>query len=114
MKARERDDRLDSRAAAIIAESRILAAIEPVIRRCAASTHNARSWLLVRRVARELGALPQAERRVITLLIVAVGLGGHWVMAWMLPLPASPTRALTAVALVAASLAAVAASARST
>src|SRR5205809_3612040 len=106
MNGRERDDPFDSRAAAIIAESRIVDAAQQVIRRCAASARHARSWRLVQRVARELGALPPAERRIIVLVIVAVALVGHWVMAWMLPSPASPTRALTAVALVAASLAA--------
>src|SRR5712692_8563033 len=114
MNAPERDDLLDSRAAAIIEESRIAAAIQAVIQRCASSACRARSWLVVQRLAREFGALPHAKRRVIVLAIVAVALGGHWVMAWMLPSPASPTRALTAVALVAASLAAIAASARST
>ena len=114
MNARERDNPYDSRAAAIIAESRIAAAIEPIIQRCATSARRARSWLLVQRLAREFSALPRAERRVIVLLIVAVALGGHGVMAWMLPSPASPTRTLTAVSLVAASLAAIAASAHKT
>ncbi len=114
MTARERDDFLDSRAAAIIADSRIVAAIQPIIHGCAASARRARSWQLVQRLAREFGALPHAERRAIVVVIVAVALGGHWVMAWMLPSPTSPTRALTAVALAAASLAAIAASARST
>ena len=114
MNARERDDPLDARAAAIIAESRIAAAIEPIIQRCVTSASRARSWLLVERLAREFATLPRAERRAIVLLIVTVALAGHWVMASMLPSPASPTRALTAVALVAASLAAIAAIAHST
>ena len=114
MNIRERDDSVDSRAAAIIADSRIAAAIEPFIQRCATSAARARSWLLVQRLGREFATLPQAERRAIVLLMVVVALAGHWVMVSMLPSPASPTRVLTAVALVAASLAAVAASAHST
>src|SRR5438093_12174225 len=107
MTARERDDPFDSREAAIIAESRIAAAIERFIRRCAASAHGARSWRLVQRVARELGVLPPPDRGVIVLVTVAVALVGHGVLGWMRQSPRGRTRGLRAVALVAAGLPAV-------
>ena len=114
MNARERDEFLDSRAAAIIADSRIAAAIRLIVRHGTASARTARLWLPVQRLARALGARPDSERRVLLLWFVAVAVAGHWLMASMLPSTASPTPALTAVALVAASLAAIAASSRST
>lgn len=103
-----RDDAID-----VLSTSRAVTVANVLAQKIAASVRGARSLAQARRVVAAATALAPRERRICAALIVAAALIGHTIMASMLPLPSRPTVWLTAGSLLASSLAAVAAIARS-
>lgn len=94
------------RAAWIAGRSRIAAIADVAVRRSVASTRSSRALIFARHCLREFQSLPSGERTRCALITLAAALAGHILLAVMLPTPASPTLALTTVALLGAALAA--------
>ena len=102
----------DYGAAAAIAASRIGRAADACMRVVVENIEGSRVIAIVRdRVAR-FEALPAADRRTSAIVLIAAAMAAHLVMASLLPPSVRPIRALTAVALPGAILAAAAAIAR--
>jgi hypothetical protein len=112
MSAVDRDDPTFDRAAAVIGQSWIARWIEACVRMTTTSVEGSRSLEIARARLRAFDALPPSDRWTYAAVVMAVALAGHVVMASMLPLRSRPTVALTAVALLGASLAAFGATAR--
>lgn len=109
----DRTDDTFRRAGLIIEGSRVAALFGVVVARIGAGVSTSRALALVRSRAREFEALPAADWTWCVVLLIAVALAGHAVMAALLPWPARQAAAPAAAALLAASLAAVAAISRS-
>jgi hypothetical protein len=107
------DDETFGRAGKIIAESRAAALVEKILCLSVAAVRTSRSLAAARQRVHELQAIPADERRWCGVLLFAAALAGHVVMAAWLPMPARPTLTLTALALLAAGMAAGAAALRS-
>jgi hypothetical protein len=108
-----RDEETFRRAGQIVAQSGVAALVEGIVCRSVATIHASRSFAVARRRVREFQAMPADERGWCVILLVAAALAGHIVMAAVWPAPAKPTVTLTALALVAAGLAAILAAVRS-
>jgi len=104
-----RDDSTFDRAGRIIARSRAAALAEKTLCRFVAAVRGSRTLAAARQRVLELQAAPADERRRCGALLLATALAGHVVMANMLPAPARPTVALTALSLLAAAMAGAAA-----
>jgi hypothetical protein len=113
MNGKAGDDAAGDRAARVLSESRAAAAAVALAGAWTASLRDARALAAGRAVVQAAGALPRSERRLCTLLLIASAFAGHVIMTSMLPLQSRPTVWLTAIALLAAILAASAAIARS-
>jgi hypothetical protein len=113
MTTRAGKDEALERAEQIVARSVVAALAATAVARVAVSFHRSRLITLARESAHGFERLPVAERVRCALSIIAVALAGHVIIAAMLPAPARPTVALSAVALLGAILAARAASVRS-
>jgi hypothetical protein len=107
-----RDDETFRRAKKIIAGSRVAALVEGIFRRSVAGVRTSRSFAAARQFVQDLQATPADERGWCAVLMIAAALAGHVVMAAMLPWPARPTLTLTVLVLLAAGLAAGAATVR--
>ena len=110
---REDGARADRHATRIVGHSRIAGLLDAGVDGAIASMRTSRVCQIVRDRAQAFHALPRAERTRYVLLAIAVALAAHIVMASMLPSRARPMPALTAALLLAATAAAIAASARS-
>jgi hypothetical protein len=106
------DDRPFVRAGAIIAHSRIAAFLDIAGRRVAASLATSRTRRVVREWIWAFHALSGAERAAGAIVTITVAVLAHLLMASLLPSRSAPMPALSAAALLGASLAAVAASVR--
>lgn len=103
----------DDGAARVLSGSRAVAIAGALARKIEASVRDAGSLARARRIAAAAWALAPRERRICAALVIAAAIVGHAVMASMLPPPARPTVWLTAGSLLASTLAAAAAIARS-
>lgn len=107
-----RDDETFRSAVRIVTQSRVAALVERLVWRSIAAVRASRSFAVARQRVQEFQAMPADERGWCAVLMMASALAGHVVMAAMLPSPARPTLTLTALALLAAGLAAAAAAVR--
>jgi hypothetical protein len=101
------------RATTIISGSRVSSMVRHLVDRCASSRRASTTDRLFERVARAFAALGMAERYRVVALGILVAVTAHLIMTTLLPSPVRGTPWLSAAALLAASLAAIAASARS-
>jgi hypothetical protein len=94
------------RAGWIASHSRIAAIAAFVVRRAVASVRSSWTRVFARRYLREFQSLPSGERTLCALIASTAALAGHILLAAILPASASPTLALTTVALLGIGLAA--------
>ena len=97
-------------AAAILAGSWSGSTICTLVNRVGAGARSARASRLSAHICRMFTTLPRVERYAILSLVILVAVAGHLAMAWLLAPAARPTPILSAGALLAAGLTAVAAS----
>ncbi len=105
-------DPVMDRATVIIGRSRIVQLVGRCIDVATAGLAASRAIGIARARVRAFAGLPEADRRSSAMVAIGIAVAGHAIIASMLPLPTRPTVALTAIALLGASLAAVAATAR--
>jgi hypothetical protein len=94
------------RAATIIAQSRVAALARGVCQRTLAAILTSRSFAATQRRTHAFRELAAGRRAGCAVLVTATAVAGHVAMASMLPAPARPATALTALVLLAICLAA--------
>ena len=99
-----------ARGGSIVGRSRVAEFVRQIANHSGASVSSSRAAAQIHRLVREFDSLPAGERARCALIAAAAALGGHILMAALLPPSGRPTVAVTTLALLGAGLVALRAS----